>query len=62
MCVLKVFVILIRVQRDERDTELAQWYLNKVKDVLQGDTEKYEQFLQLLVEVDRAGKSPVTVS
>lgn len=57
-----IIVLLCLFQRDHRDTIFALAYLNKVKETLKTDIERYEQFLRILFEFGKSDYSPVVVS
>ncbi|GAB1603012.1 uncharacterized protein LOC115215501 [Argonauta hians] len=48
-------------RRDHRDTIFALAYLNKVKETLKSDLERYEQFLRILFEFGKSEHSPVVL-
>ncbi|XP_036361780.1 uncharacterized protein LOC115215501 isoform X2 [Octopus sinensis] len=48
-------------RRDHRDTIFALAYLNKVKETLKTDIERYEQFLRILFEFGKSDYSPVVL-
>ena len=50
------------LQKDDKDTAFAQAYLNRTKEALKENTEKYEQFLKILYHFGKSEQSPVKVS
>lgn len=57
-----VVCILIFLQKDDKDTAFAQAYLNRTKEALKENTEKYEQFLKILYDFGKSEHSPVKAS
>ncbi|GFO46303.1 Gon-4-like protein [Plakobranchus ocellatus] len=48
-------------KKDERDTEYAKDYFNRVKHVLQDDPDRFHQFLTILHEMNKGNSNPATL-